>query len=87
MRMRKKSQLRCTRAKQARRTDELTIFAYSEAHSLRILRDKLTGIKWHVDHIIPLKGKLVSGLHVWNNFAVIPKVENLRKGAKHSLHD
>jgi hypothetical protein len=27
------------------------------------------------------------GLHGWNNFAVIPKVENLRKGNYHPVHD
>ena len=41
----------------------------------------------YVDHIIPLKGNAVCGLHVWNNFAVIPKVDNLRKGNYHPVHD
>lgn len=82
-----KSNRRCTRAKQARRRDELTLFVYKEAHELRKLRNKTTGIEWHVDHIIPLSNPLVCGLHVWNNFAVIPKVENLRKGNYHSVHE
>lgn len=84
-----KSAFRATRAKQARvKWDlELTEFAYKEAHHLRKLRNATTGIEWHVDHIIPLKGKHVCGLHVWNNFAVIPKVENLRKGNKYSIHE
>ena len=86
---RNKSNLRCTRAKQARVLWdlELTKFVYSEAHKLRKLRNNITGFDWHVDHIIPLKGVLVCGLHVWNNFAVIPKVNNLRKGNNYPVHD
>jgi DNA-dependent RNA polymerase auxiliary subunit epsilon len=84
-----KATKRATRAKQARVnwSKELTDFIYMEAHSLRKLRNKITSFEWHVDHIIPLKGKNVCGLHIWNNFAVIPKVENLRKGNYYSIHD
>jgi 5-methylcytosine-specific restriction endonuclease McrA len=66
--------------------EELTSFVFQEAQRLRKLRDACTGIEWHVDHIIPVSGNDVSGLHVWNNFAVIPKVDNLRKGNKNSVY-
>lgn len=38
------------------------------------------GVLFHVDHIIPLKGKEVSGFHVENNLQVLPWHQNLRKG-------
>jgi len=41
-----------------------------------------TGIPHDVDHIIPLRGKKVSGLHVECNLQVIPASINRRKAAK-----
>ena len=38
-----------------------------------------TGVEHHVDHVIPLQGALVSGLHVANNLQVLPWRENLKK--------
>lgn len=40
---------------------------------------KTTGIPHHVDHKIPLRGKLVSGLHVENNLQVLVGTKNLVK--------
>lgn len=59
--------------------EELTELVCKEAHHLARLRDKATGIKWSVDHIVPISGKEVSGLHTWNNLQVIPMQQNRLK--------
>jgi hypothetical protein len=83
---RDKANRRCTRAKQARFTDELTQLVVIEAHILRKLRNNITGFEWHVDHIEPLRGKDICGLHIWSNIQVIPKRLNLIKGSNRAFH-
>ena len=56
-----------------------------QAYELAILRTKKFGFLWHVDHIIPLNGVNVSGLHVIENIQVIPAAENLLKNNKYEI--
>jgi len=49
--------------------------AYDKAQQ----KTQTTGEKWVVDHIIPLRGKFVSGLHVPENLRVIKATINSQK--------
>lgn len=60
--------------------DEWNDFVIGEAYSCMRQRSSETGIQWHVDHVVPLCGKKVSGFHVWYNLRVIPAKINLQKG-------
>ena len=51
----------------------------SEAYALAEQRKKETGIDWHVDHMYPLQGRRVSGLHCALNIQVIPGFMNASK--------
>ena len=56
-------------------SEEACIFAlYNTAARLRSASADV-----QIDHITPLKGKTVSGLHVRNNLRIIPSVENRSK--------
>jgi 5-methylcytosine-specific restriction endonuclease McrA len=66
--------------------DENEKFLIKECYFLAKLRTKVTGIKWVVDHIIPLKGELVSGLHTISNLQVITEVENCRKNNRYDIN-
>jgi 5-methylcytosine-specific restriction endonuclease McrA len=54
-------------------------FFIGEIYHLAKLRTALLGERHEVDHIVPLRGRNVCGLHVENNLQVITRRANLAK--------
>ncbi len=54
-------------------------FVIQGAFDLCQKREIATGIKWNVDHMIPLKSKNACGLHCADNIQVIPQSLNCAK--------
>lgn len=60
--------------------DKLTIKCF---YQLAAMYNRESDQKWHVDHIVPMQGETVSGLHVPWNLRVIPAVENMKKNNRY----
>lgn len=69
--------------KRAKRRNAMPSFADTKAiaaiYKLAKKMTKITGVSHHVDHIVPLAGRTVCGLHVSWNLQVITATENVRK--------
>ena len=58
-------------------------FFISEAYAISRQRSEITGIRWEVDHIVPLDNPIVCGLHVESNLRVVPMKLNRSKSNRH----
>lgn len=59
------------------------LWLMEQAYELAALRTKVLGFPWQVDHILPVHGRLVSGLHVPHNLQVIPAYINRSKSNRY----
>ncbi len=68
--------------KRVAKTPWANTFFIGEIYKLAQLRTKMTGVKWVVDHIVPVRHRNVCGLHVEQNLRVIPEKVNYAKSNK-----
>jgi hypothetical protein len=61
---------------------EFDDFVWEELEILRKDRERATGIKWAIDHMYPVKGEKVSGLHTASNWQLIPSWMNNQKSRR-----
>ncbi len=75
------------RARLLRRTPKwLTqqdVYLIATKYAMARWLSEVVGIPYEVDHIIPLQGKKVSGLHTPDNLSIIKARENREKGNKY----
>jgi hypothetical protein len=62
---------------------------WADLEKIKVLYEKakwlesLTGLKYHVDHVIPLVNDNVCGLHCWYNLQILEASLNIGKGNRY----
>jgi hypothetical protein len=74
-----------TAKRRALKLNQMPLWFESEREAIAKLYAKAIeiskgGIRYHVDHIVPLNSKLVSGFHCLANLQILPAIENISKG-------
>lgn len=67
--------------------DEFDEFVMIEISLLAVIREVETGIRWHIDHIVPVKGNYVCGLHCSSNVRLLPASINISKKNHTTMKD
>jgi hypothetical protein len=55
---------------------------WADMHAINAMYLRAKELGLTVDHVIPLRGEMVSGLHVANNMRLVPHAINASKGNK-----
>ena len=77
-RARKKDQIYAKNNARHKRVQQATPL-WADMNAIRDIYLEAQYMQMEVDHIYPLNGKTVSGLHVWDNLQLLTKEQNLRK--------